>query len=86
MAFIRIVVIFILTTYDCVTGLQVNYSSQPFRDSIPIFDAKIGCDVAKLAWDYANILQPQQNLISVFDALELHKCNVTNHRKVQETK
>ena len=78
------VVIFIFTTL--ITSLQADSSNQPVTDTTPIFDAKIGCDVAKLAWDYANILQPQQNLLSVFDALELRKCNVTNHRKAQETK
>ena len=83
MAFIRVVTLFFsITYYNYVAGLQVDYT-----ENIPIFDAKIGCDIAKLAWDYASKLLPaQRNLHSVYDALELHKCNTTNYRKAVETK
>ncbi|XP_065906254.1 uncharacterized protein [Dysidea avara] len=83
MAFIRVVTLFFsITYYNYVAGLQVDYT-----ENISIFDAKIGCDIAKLAWDYASKLLPaQRNLHSVYDALELHKCNTTNYRKAVETK
>ena len=42
------------------------------------FDPKIDCDIAKLALDYAKKLLPSRGSFnSVYDALQLQKCNIT---------
>ena len=87
MALIRVVELIIFAVLcNCVTGLQVYYPKQPVTNSVPIFDAKIECNVSKLAWDYANMLLPLRDLRSVYDALQLFYCNVPPNKKAQETK
>ena len=49
-----------------------------FTEQSSQFDPNIDCDVAKLALDYAKKLQPYRgNFVSVYNALELQKCNIT---------
>lgn len=55
-----------------------------FTEQSSHFDPNIDCDVAKLALDYAKKLQPYRgSFVSVYDALELQKCNVTISKSSQ---
>ena len=72
MALFRIWFLLLLGIALCCITTATHYSENQF------FDPKIDCDIAKLALDYAKKLQPfRENFDSIYDALELQKCNVT---------
>jgi len=57
------------------TTTTSDYAKKSFTKT---FDPNIECDVAELALDYAMKLQPfRDSFASVYDALELKKCNTT---------
>ena len=59
-------------------------ASKFFTEQNSRFDPHVDCDVAKLALDYAKKLQPSRgSFISVYNALELQKCDITISRSSQ---
>ena len=72
MALFRSLFLLLFATAFCCITTGSHYSESQF------LDPKIECDVAKLALDYAKKLQPfRESFNSIYDALELQKCNVT---------
>ena len=63
-----------------VIATATDYSANKFfTERHSLFDPNIDCDVAKLALDYAKKLQPfRESFDSVYYALGLQDCNVTN--------
>ena len=44
------------------------------------YDPNIECDLAELIWEYAKKLMPSRGVFSsVYDAVNLDKCNVSKH-------
>ena len=50
-------------------------------DTQPVsYDPDIECDLAELIWEYAKKLLPSQGaFLSVYDAVNLQKCNVSKY-------
>lgn len=46
----------------------------------PLYDPHIECDLAELIWEYSKKLMPSRGVFSsVYDAVNLDKCNVTKY-------
>ena len=80
MALFRSLLLLLLSTSYYVSLIVATTTDQSaiFIEQSSQFDPNINCDVAKLALDYAKKLQPSRgSFVSVYNALELQKCNIT---------